>query len=469
MPETQAAPPTPTVSSWPSAGLEDWRKLVERSLKGRRFDSLRAFTRDGLPIEPLYVAAGSSEPLPVAPGRWTITESVGEPDPDAANAAALAAMKGSAGGLALRFAEPGTPGSGLPPTAGAIAIALDGIDLAKVQVRIEPHAEGAMLATMLADLATARGLAPERADIRFGLDPVPMLLAGEQPRLPEPNALAAAFAALRVARFSGPFALLDGRPFYESGATEAQELAAVLAAAAWWLRALAPSAISPSEALPLLGTALAVDQDVLVSTAKLRAMRLLWGRLAEVSGAPPSALDLHAATSRRMLTRTEPHNNLLRNALAVFAAATGGADSVEVAPHTAGPGPTDANANALARNLQHLLMREAHLARVADPLAGSGALDVLSAALAERAWEEFRSIEREGGLIESLGGGPFAARIAAARKTLAEEVSGKARPIVGITAYRANPSPREYDAAGGAGPPGHLPPVRLEEFAEAAR
>ena len=55
-----------------------------------------------------------------------------------------------------------------------------------------------------------------------------------------------------------------------------------------------------------------------------------------------------------MLTRADPHANLLRNTLAAFAAAAGGADSILVQPHTAALGLADPDARALARNIQHL-------------------------------------------------------------------------------------------------------------------
>ena len=115
-----------------------------------------------------------------------------------------------------------------------------------------------------------------------------------------------------------------------------------------------------------------------------------------------------------MLTRADLLANLLRNTLAAFAAGVGGADTISVVPHTAALGITDRNARALARNIQHLLMEESDLHRVADPAAGSGAIEALTEALAERAWAEFRAIEREGGIVESLRAGQFQARIAAA-------------------------------------------------------
>jgi methylmalonyl-CoA mutase len=170
-----------------------------------------------------------------------------------------------------------------------------------------------------------------------------------------------------------------------------------------------------------------------------------------------------------MLTRADPATNLLRTTLAAFAAGVGGADSITVLPHTSALGSPDRDARALARNIQLLLIEEAHTHRVEDPAAGSGAIEVLTGALAERAWEEFQAIERDGGILASLSAGAFPARIAEAREALkAESLEGRL-PLVGATVY---PAPGEV-TANPPTMPNHrlnrvgLAPVRLEDLAPA--
>jgi methylmalonyl-CoA mutase len=445
-------------------GTEDWRKLVLEGLKGRDFDSLRSKTRDGIVIEPLYEPRRDAEPL-LGRGAlpWTIVQPVDNPDPDKANEQAIADIKGGATGLSLRFSDASSAsGSGLFPRQDAFRAALDGIDLATVQVRIEPHPLGLEAAIWLKETVFRSGIAPERADVTFGLDPVAVMVAGGG--APEPRSHADVVLSLRKAQFRGPFALADARPYHEAGTSEAQELGALLGVAAWWLRAFTEAGVAPNEALTLLSVSLSVDRDLLLSLAKLRAARLLWARFEEVCGATPSPLPIHAETSRRMLTRADPQANLLRNTLAAFAAAAGGADSILVHPHTAAHGSANPEARALARNIQHLLMQEAHLERVADPGAGSGAIEALTDALAGRAWSEFQQIEREGGIIESFRSGAFPARIAEARAALVAEVASGGAPLVGSTLYVSEPSP---DADEPAVPRG-LTPIRLEALAKAA-
>ena len=75
---------------------------------------------------------------------------------------------------------------------------------------------------------------------------------------------------------------------------------------------------------------LAADQDMFLTLAKFRAMRLLWARMLDVAHLPATALKLHGETSWRMMTAKDPHTNILRATAAVFGAGLGGADLIAV-------------------------------------------------------------------------------------------------------------------------------------------
>lgn len=446
--------------------FDDWRSAVEANLKDRGLEDLVSPTRNGFAIQPLYPRRTDTEPLP---GRnahaWAIVQPVDDPAPDRANAQALADISGGATGLSLRFAGSLSAGShGLPPNAEAMGAAIEGIDLARVHLRLDPNPLALRIAGPVQKILLASRLAPERMSVAFGLDPVAAIQGGEGTA--NAAAFAAAFSTLRAAYFKGPLAVLDARPFHEAGASEVQELGAGLAIGAWWLRALDGTGVPPAEAFPFFGASLSVDRDLLLSLAKLRALQLLWARFQQVCGAPATRLPVHAETSRRMLTRVDPHSNLLRNTLAAFAAAIAGADSILVEPHTAALALPDANARALARNIQHLLLQEADISAVSDPGAGSGAIEALTGSLAERGWAEFQQIEREGGIVESITSGALPARIAEACASLVREVKSGTAPLVGSTVYPAAEPPDAGEPK--SGPSGLLSPMRLEAQAKAA-
>jgi methylmalonyl-CoA mutase len=401
------------------------------------------------------------------PRRWIVTQMVDDPDPERANVQALEDFRGGATGLALRFAAAASPGAaGLPATDEALRVALDGVDLRAIQLRVEPHPRTLVAARWVTELVGRQGIAPELTDIAWGLEP--MALSSEASGV-DSVGMVDTFRGLMNAGFTGPLADMDGRAIHEAGGSEAQELAAALAGAAWWLRALDGAGVDAVTALPYFGVSLAVDQDQFLSIAKLRAMRILWARLLEICGAPPSPQRIHAETSRRMMTRSDPHTNLLRTTIAAFAAGVGGADSITVLPFDTALRPSERSARALARNIQHLLLDESQLHRVADPSAGSGLAESLTEKLAETAWAEFQAVEGEGGILESLRTGAFPARIAHSRKELQAKLVSGAAPLVGATIYRDAGQPLGTGAQEPAldGPAG-LAPVNLETLAQAA-
>jgi methylmalonyl-CoA mutase len=425
---------------------QEWRRLVEEAPGGVPLDSLRSVTRAGIPVEPLYPQAKQARPVFARPadGAWRIVQRLDHPDPLDANAQARRELERGATGLALVPAgAPAAEGFGLPPGPEALRRALDGIDLAGIHLRIEPHVDGPATALQMAGLVANRGLEPAGLDLAFGLDPVGVAarqggFAGAWADIEADHVDAA--EQLAELGFCGPVFEADGRVFAAAGADAVHELAAVLASAAAYLRLVDEYGAPPELEFRLVGVTLSVDADQLGSIAKLRAARLLWARMQEVSEAPAARLRLHAETARQMMMRADPHTNLLRATLAAFAAGVGGADSVTVLPFTIALGLPDAFARRLARNTQLLLMEESHLHRVADPAAGSGAVEALTEALCQRAWAAFQEIEREGGIVASLKAGRLQERIAAQAAVLTGAHANGEAGLVGVTHY-IDPAP----------------------------
>ncbi|MDH8324231.1 methylmalonyl-CoA mutase family protein, partial [Klebsiella pneumoniae] len=71
-----------------------------------------------------------------------------------------------------------------------------------------------------------------------------------------------------------------------------------------------------------------------LTMAKFRALRLLWVRVEQSCGLTPQPLFIAADTAWRMLTQRDPDVNMLRATIAAFSAGLGGANSINVLPHT---------------------------------------------------------------------------------------------------------------------------------------
>jgi methylmalonyl-CoA mutase len=169
--------------------------------------------------------------------------------------------------------------------------------------------------------------------------------------------------------------------------------------------------------------------------AKFRAMRKLWRRVEDACGLAPKPALIAAETAWRMMARRDPYVNMLRTTIAVAAAALGGADSVAVLPHTAALGLPDAFARRVARNTQLVLLEESNLFRVADPAAGSGAIEDFTEQLCHAAWDLFQQIERSGGAAAALESGLIQEKIAAVRNKRLSAVAHGRDPLTGVSLF----------------------------------
>ena len=230
--------------------------------------------------------------------------------------------------------------------------------------------------------------------------------------------------------------VVDGVPVHERGASDSQELGWVLARGAQVLRTLEDAGVEPEQAVGLVELRVAVTDEQLPSVAKLRAIRVLWARMAHLCGVVEPRTRVHAVTSRPMTSAYDVHVNLLRTTVATFAAGVGGADAVTTVPFDEPTGEISTLSRRLARNISALLVDESHVAAVTDPAAGSYAVEALTRDLCHAAWAEL-------GRIESDGDEAFAARVAEVRARREDDVAHRRRPLTGLTefAHRADPVP----------------------------
>jgi methylmalonyl-CoA mutase len=410
----------PLASVFPQATEEQWRKIVDRALKGAPFEKLISKTYDGVEIAPLYPPSAAPGPraLRKTADRWSILGRVDLADPDAANRLALDDLEGGTDGLQLVFAgAQGAYGAGLTSDSDeAIAHVLEKVRVdygIPVLIEHSPRAQSA--AGAIARLLDRAHVEPSITRISFGYDPLgAMALHGFSPA---PWAeLARTFAAqVKEAAKTGFIygtAAADARVVHAAGGAETQELGFALSAALAYLRALDDAGVELDAARSLLIFRLAADADEFVTVAKFRAMRRLWARVEEACGLAPAPIQIHAETAWRMMTRRDPWTNLLRTTLAAFSAAVGGADAITVLPFTQALGAPDEFARRLARDTQLVLQNESHIHVVDDPTSGSGGFEALTEQLCEGGWRVFQEIEAGGGLAKALEKGAFQGRVA---------------------------------------------------------
>ena len=438
-------PPDALAADFQQPDMAVWRQQVDKALRGGDFERrLVSRSTDGIRIEPLFVGrpAPSGVPSRVDAGSesaatWDIRQIHAEANPSSCNAAILQDLQGGATSILLQIAGAGQ--NGLLAGLTSMSRALDGVHLDVCPIAFRAGEQTPEAAASLIALWNVRGLNDLQRRGAFNFDPLGELAATGVLAKSLDDTLATASDLIQQT-LSWPHVTAltaNGHVWHAAGASEAQELAAILAAITTYLRAAEAAGVKPAIALTKIAVTLAVDSDQLMGLAKLRAVRILVHRLAEVCGATNAAasMKVDAETSVAMMSRRDPWVNMLRTTMACATAAIGGADSICVLPYTWALGQPNAFAHRMARNTSIVLMEESGLARVDDPAGGSFAVETLTSNLARAAWVDFQDIEARGGLGKAIVSGHIQAKIAATVQIKEQAVATGKSMLTGTSAF----------------------------------
>jgi methylmalonyl-CoA mutase len=233
-----------------------------------------------------------------------------------------------------------------------------------------------------------------------------------------------------------PFTI-DGSAFGESGATAVEEVGFTLAAAVDFLAEMQSRNVEIDRAAASIEFSFAIGANYFFQIAKFRAFRMLWARAVESFGGTVECARarIHARTSRWNKTLYDSHINILRATTEAMSAILGGADSVTVAAFDECYKTPDEASRRLARNTQIILKREALLAHVADPGAGSYCLEVITDFIAHEGWQSMQMVEADGGFgkadVDGLIGNALRRSLDAKEK----EVVSRRRVFTGTNQY----------------------------------
>lgn len=395
---------------FPTIGVGKWVQAVEKILDGGDLGSLNLRTEPEIVLEPLY----SSTLVPVsrvgdAPyTRGLASSGVVRRQPILTEIELAEALAGQAEALIVP-AQIVSGFEGNTPVSFFLPIAQSNRDEVQEYLSALNH-----------DHFAAGGL---------GLDP----LGGHSEHSPFTlDALGELFADVLADHPHLRVICVSSAAFHLGGATDSQELGALLSSTAEYLRLIEHSEISPRIAAPLIEHDLQLDADLFAGVSKLRAARKVLARLLGACAADPRSIYLNGTTARRGYSRRDCEVNILRATSAVMAAQLGGANSVTVLPHDA---LNNEMSSRVARNIPVVLGEEAGLNKVADPAGGSWYLEERTQALAVAAWGFFQEIERNGGMASVLESGWLGEQLSLAGSARAEDVAHRRRVVVGVNEF----------------------------------
>jgi methylmalonyl-CoA mutase len=391
------------------ASFADWRALVEQD--GMTLDKLVQHTAEGVAIEPLYVDG----PAPVIrPGTGT----VGVCTRVRNSAEALEALDGGADALWIDSSD--IASHELATTRGVPVVVeqLDRESTSDEEVPDDADDDGPETASwysfdpLTLGLGIDRRILNDRVVERM-LTPIVDDLGSDLVRCVRVNAL----------------------QFHAAGADAADELALALSTTVAYLRALFDGGIDRERAARQLWFQIAVGRDTFGELCKLRALRLVAGKVYAAMGLASAPPPIHAVSSPRTQAQRDPWVNMLRVTTEVFAGILGGAELVSPAAFDDALGAPSDLGRRVARNTALVLRDESHLGRVIDAAGGSYYIESRTDALARQAWRRFQEVERDGGVIALAASGALDERLASAWRTREVSIAKRKEPILGVSEY----------------------------------
>lgn len=139
-----------------------------------------------------------------------------------------------------------------------------------------------------------------------------------------------------------------------------------------------------------LSVSCSIGLNFFLEVAKLKALRILLYQLAQAFQIPDyhyMDFKIHCRSEQWQQEKFQPHGNILKATCAALSAVTGGCDSLSILTED----ENNVMLNRISRNISNILREESNMDKVADPMAGSYAVENLIHQIAQAAWIDFQT------------------------------------------------------------------------------
>jgi methylmalonyl-CoA mutase N-terminal domain/subunit len=234
---------------------------------------------------------------------------------------------------------------------------------------------------------------------------------------------------------------ISGYHIREAGSTAVQEVAFTLGNAVAYVQATLKAGLNIDDFAPRLSFFFNVHSHWLEEVAKFRAARRLWARIMKdrFGAKNPRSwmLRFHAQTAGSTLTAQQPEVNAVRVTLQALAAVLGGTQSLHTNSRDEALSLPTEGAACLALRTQQVIAFESGIASVADPLAGSYAVESLTREIEQRSEAYLEKIESMGGMVNAIASGFVQKEIQQSAYEYQKSIENHERVIVGVNEFIA--------------------------------
>lgn len=232
---------------------------------------------------------------------------------------------------------------------------------------------------------------------------------------------------------------ISGYHIREAGCTAVQEVAFTLANGIAYVQAAIDAGLDVDDFAPQLSFFFNAHNHFLEEIAKFRAARKLWAKIMRErfrAKNPRSwQLKFHTQTGGSTLTAQQAENNIVRVALQALAAVLGGTQSLHTNSMDEALALPTEKAVQVALRTQQIIAYETGVCDTVDPMAGSYAIEHLTAQIESRAAEYIQRIDAMGGALKAIEAGFINMEIQDAAYRYQRAVESGEQIIVGVNQF----------------------------------
>lgn len=425
--------PQTALEEWPEAGLQAWLNAASASVsRDELIKAIQGEDQEGMTLNALYMPEAETRPLRTDSKEKKFPELIQWlwcHEKEGFQTYVKEAISGGADAVEI-FGD-------YPSDAQFFSHLFSGFNPDNTALWLDFGESNSTLPFILLDELSRHLMDPRRLRGGLNYDPFTTLAFTGRHDLSE----AETFRTLRAVFNEGGLVLSQFRlvgvnacAFHEAGAFSSLELALALALTDAYREAL--HAENAPDYINKIHIRLAAGMDFSGTIAKFLAFRVLWDNYSE-------ALRLGffqqpftvAVVSRFWYSAFDVHNNLVRQTLQALAAALGGCDALLMEPFDIVRSMPDKKSYRLSRNIALLLKQESDLEECLSLTDGCLLYQQYAARLAEKSWELFIEIQKQGGYLKALYNGWIQRQVQRHLEQHLNQLNKNERTIVGATRY----------------------------------
>jgi len=375
-----------------STTAAQWKEQLVKDLKGIDYNTLVWKTNSGIDVQPFYTKENlNTNPVPVfAKNDWAICENIFVADAKSANAQALNALQNGASGIVFLISQ---------KTDFTVLLKDLSVQHIYCLFMVKPEFE---------------------KELSVFLNSI---VIGDTCFIECDNTLDG-----KVELHNTSSICINTNLYQEAGSNTINELAFSMAHLNEYLNIA-------SSSIKTIHLNISVSGDFFMEIAKLRALRKLTSFLLNQYEIK-ATIHIHAQTTLINKSVVDSYNNMLRSTTEAMSASIGGANSIVVLPFDVEFSTQNDFSSRMARNQQLILKDESYLNIVADMAAGSYYIETLTETLCEKAWEQFKVIESNGGLLACLKSNYVQDIISKDAETLIQQFKEGKLVLVGVNKFQ---------------------------------